>query len=393
MDPAALRPLGVGEVLDAAIRVYRQKFLTMVKAVAIVVVPVQVLNVLVRLSLPTGTTTTTTSFNGSTTTQVNGGDAATVVAGVLVLFVVGVVSATLAQAACFKTVGDTYLGTESDWRGSLRFGFSRFWSLLWLLVLHGVLLLVAFAACIIPGVWLYAAWSVAIPVLLIEHTGGFRALTRSYDLVKGRWWPTAGSLLLANILASFVAAVFGVLVVPALVAGGGRATTTVAVVSGITSAIGSVLTTPFVAAVVTVIYFDLRVRKEGFDLQLMAWRMGVAPPAGGFVPTGMPWTPQTGWQGWGQGSGTWGGSPGPAPTPGSAWSAGWTPPAAPYQPSPAYEPPPPPAYQPPPYYPPPPGWTPPPAPPPPPPPPAPAPSGHPPPPPGWDPPGDEERHE
>ena len=45
-----LRRLGVGEIVDAAIRVYRQKFTTMVKAVALVVVPVQVLNVLVRLS-------------------------------------------------------------------------------------------------------------------------------------------------------------------------------------------------------------------------------------------------------------------------------------------------------------------------------------------------------
>src|SRR5690242_21247717 len=107
MDPGALRPLGVGEVLDAAIRVYRQKFLTMVKAVAIVVVPVQVLNVLVRLSLPTGTTTTAANWSGnqSTTVQVNGGDVATFVAGMLVLLVVGVVSSTLAQAACFKTVG------------------------------------------------------------------------------------------------------------------------------------------------------------------------------------------------------------------------------------------------------------------------------------------------
>lgn len=34
--------------------------------------------------------------------------------------------------------------------------------------------------------------------------------------------------------------------------------------------VGSVLTTPFLAAVVVIIYFDLRVRKEGFDLELLA---------------------------------------------------------------------------------------------------------------------------
>ena len=38
----------------------------------------------------------------------------------------------------------------------------------------------------------------------------------------------------------------------------------------------SLFTTPFIAAVTTLVYFDLRVRKEGFDLALLAERMGGA---------------------------------------------------------------------------------------------------------------------
>src|ERR1700724_1807458 len=175
MDAAQLRPLRVGEILDAAIRVYRQKFSTMVKAVVIVVLPVQVLNVLVRLSLPSSSTTTTDSTG---TVHFNGSAFAATIAGTLVLLVASVVSSTLAQAACFKIVGDTYLGTPSDWRSSLRFGFSKFWRLLGLILLHGLLLLLAFVACVVPGVWLYAAWPVAVPVLLIEGTGRLRGPPR-----------------------------------------------------------------------------------------------------------------------------------------------------------------------------------------------------------------------
>src|ERR1700704_1227210 len=120
MDAAQLRPLRVGEILDVAIRVYRQKFSTMVKAVALVVLPVQVLNVLIRLSLPSSSTTTTDSTTGAV--RFNGSAFAATMAGLLVLLVASVVSSTLAQAACFKTVGDTYLGTPSEWRSSLRFG-------------------------------------------------------------------------------------------------------------------------------------------------------------------------------------------------------------------------------------------------------------------------------
>ncbi|MBV8950945.1 MAG: hypothetical protein JOZ99_08725 [Actinobacteria bacterium] len=356
MDAAQLRPLRVGEILDVAIRVYREKFATMVKAVAVVVLPVQVLNVLVRLSLPASTTTTDSSTG---TVHFNGSAFATTIAGLLVLLVASVMSSTLAQAACFKTVGDTYLGSASDWRSSLRFGFSRFWRLLGLILLHGLLLLVAFAACVVPGIWLYAAWSVAVPVLLIEGTGGFRALTRSHGLVKGRWWPVAGTLLVATLLAAFVSAIFGFVLVPVAVAGGNQTLATV--LSGITGAIGALLTTPFIAAVVTVLYFDLRVRKEGFDLQLMAWRMGVPEPQEGFRGA-MPWSAQPGFahpaQPWSQPAQPWTQPAQPWTQPAQPWtqatpagrpapSPQWGEAAAPRTPEPlppSFRPPPPPGW-------------------------------------------------
>src|SRR5256886_16411457 len=122
----------------------------MLKAVAVVIVPVQVLNVLVTLSLPDTSTTA-----GATTTTSDSEWAG--IAALLLIFVINVVSSALAQAACLKAVSDTYLGTETDWRGSLRFGLRRLGSLLWLAVIHGVVVLIAFAACLLPRVWPYAA--------------------------------------------------------------------------------------------------------------------------------------------------------------------------------------------------------------------------------------------
>jgi hypothetical protein len=301
-NPAQLRPLGVGEILDAGIKIYRNKFATMLKAVAVVIVPVQVVNILITLSLPDTTTTTagTTASDGSGWAGV---------AALLLIFVITVISSTLAEAACLKAVSDTYVGTDTDWRESLRFGFRRLGSLLWLTVLHGVLLLLAFVACIVPGIWLYAAWSVAVPALLIEGTRGFKALSRSFNLVRGRWWPTAGILLLANLLAAAVAFGFGLLALPFVFAGRDN-DFVFDLANAIFGGVASVLTIPFVAAVIAVIYFDLRVRKEGFDLQLMAQRIGA--PVGAVNPAPMPWTAQ------------------PAPGAGGGWSPppppGWSPP-------------------------------------------------------------------
>ena len=56
----------------------------------------------------------------------------------------------------------------------------------------------------------------------------------------------------------------------------------------------SILVQPFLAVVITVVYFDLRVRKEGFDLDQLARRMGGEPPAGGGMPGGTDPAPDPG---------------------------------------------------------------------------------------------------
>src|SRR5438445_11429251 len=97
--PAQLRPLGIGEILDAGIKIYRSRFATMLKAVAVVIVPVQVLNVLVTLSLPDTSTTA-----GATTTPPD-----SEWAGLAALLVRSVISAgppALAHAAPPKAARD-----------------------------------------------------------------------------------------------------------------------------------------------------------------------------------------------------------------------------------------------------------------------------------------------
>jgi hypothetical protein len=299
LDPTQLRPLGIGEVLDAGLKVYRARFGTMLKAVAVVTVPVQVLSIVIQLSLPDGSD--------------NASDAWATIAGFLVIVVIGVMSSALASAACFKAVSDTYLGTSTDWAGSLRYGYKRLGSLIWLTLLNTVLLIVGFLLCIVPGVWLYGAWSVAVPALLLEDARGRRALGRSFALVRGRWWPVAGTLFLANLLTVAVGFGFGVLAVPVLLTGSDFASE---LASGVVTGAASVFTIPFVSAVVAVLYFDLRVRKEGFDLQLMAERIG--EPMGP-RPTTMPWTPMPG-------GGTWGPPPSAEqPPPGQFPSDAWNP--------------------------------------------------------------------
>jgi hypothetical protein len=206
-------------------------------------------------------------------------------------------------------VSEAYLGEEADWRRSLRFALSRLRSLIWLAFLHAIVLGVGFVLCVAPGVYLYGALAVATPALLFEDARGTKALRRSRDLVKGRWGSTALAVFAAAILTAIVGAAVSGLLVGAIVGthGSQLLSDILSVIAGTAS---SMVTTPFLAAVIVVLYFDLRVRKEGFDLFLLAQRMGVDAPVGpapvSFIPEPAPtivegdeppfWPPPPGWK-------------------------------------------------------------------------------------------------
>jgi hypothetical protein len=305
MSAPALRPLRVGEILDAGIKVYLRNARTLIGLTAVVVVPFQALSAVVLLStvstsseVPRGIA----SFGASRTS-----DHATSLGGSTILDLTGLIITALTTAACVKAVSDIYLDQPTDIRISLRFALRRLGSLVWLEIMTYVLLALAFIALIVPGIWLYAAWSVAVPALLIEGCRGWGALSRSFRLVRGRWWSAAGVLLVAEVMTSVVAgAVEGVLVAISLT-GGASVVLTVVVVS-LAAGLAAMFTRPFQAAVITVLYYDLRVRHEGYDVALLAEQLGIEPtalPAGALIdagpesvgrPGGPPfWPPPPGW--------------------------------------------------------------------------------------------------
>jgi hypothetical protein len=152
--------------------------------------------------------------------------------------------------------------------------------------------------------------------------------------VKGRWWATCGVAVVGYLLVSIVSLALTGLVVGVAFANPARNTATGFVLNTLAATVGSMIATPAAAAFITVLYIDLRVRKEGFDLLLLARRLGVERAPGEAPPPFLPELPSPGSQ-----------PPFWPPPP------GWVPgPAPPFDPAP-----PPPSEQPP-FWPPPPGW-------------------------------------
>lgn len=290
METVALRPLRVGEILDVAIKLYRNNFATLTRIVLFVTVPAQILVALLQASTRSNFDTSG-SFGGlpsSTSTNVDSTiDGKALVAGLIGLGLVIIVTTLMgeiASAASFRAIGGAYLGEEQTWQGSLRYAWKRLRSIVWLSILKGLLLIVGFVLCVIPGVYLYGAFAVTTPALMLEGTRGRKALRRSRELVKGRWWPVSGVLLIGSLLTSIVGGAISALAAGVFFTNNEIAVDVARAVGG---TIGATLTTPVIAAIITVLYIDLRVRKEGFDLELLADTVGI-DPSGTVAPRFLP---------------------------------------------------------------------------------------------------------
>jgi hypothetical protein len=272
-----LRPLGVGEILDVAITIYRRNFRTLLTLVFVVVAPFEIVSALIQASaLPSDSFLTETTPG---TVEIDHdfwvGIAGFAAAGVL-SFIAGLV----ATGACFKAIADGYLGEKAEWRPALGYAARRLHSILWVTFLGTFLAALASILLVIPGIYLYIAFAVAIPVLLTEGRKGRHALGRSRQLVKGRWWGTFGVVVLGGILVSIVQGALVGLAAVVTTVDTANPTLPSFLANTTASVLASALATPLSAAFVTVLYFDLRVRKEAFDLQLLAEQIGVEPGEG-----------------------------------------------------------------------------------------------------------------
>jgi len=101
--------------------------------------------------------------------------------------------------------------------------------------------------------------------------GLFAAIARTWRLTRGHLWRTLGILLLVQLIASVAAQLIqvplGLIGIP-LGASGTAARVGMPILTALTSVVGLVISLPFTAAGTTLTYLDLRMRREGLDLEL-----------------------------------------------------------------------------------------------------------------------------
>lgn len=304
MEGRVLRPLGVGEALDAAFNLYFRNFGLMLRITLAVVLPVTIASIILVLI---GVQETTASNPDGRLQEIGAGefrlvDQSTFVITTIIAGVLSFLAYLLAIAAIFRAASERYVGRPASAAESLRAGLRRTHSILWISLLIGVTFILIFLPAVAAPilallfavpllVFLFVRWSTAIPALMVEGKKGSKALGRSYELVEGRWGATFGVLIVAVLFIFLLEFLVG-LALEGLGSLAEEQTALFVIVVSVMNGLGTLLTAPFQAAVVTVIYYDLRVRKEAFDVELMTQQLdspgAAGPPPPPPVPAGEP---------------------------------------------------------------------------------------------------------
>jgi hypothetical protein len=100
---------------------------------------------------------------------------------------------------------------------------------------------------IVPGLYLATIWAVIIPVIVIEGSGAMDSFGRSYQLVRGRAWHVFCTLVLVFITLFVVDIALGFIF----------AALPFTLRDGLSTVISGTLIAPFLAIVVTLIYYRL----------------------------------------------------------------------------------------------------------------------------------------
>ena len=131
-------------------------------------------------------------------------------------------------------------------------------------------------ASIATVVYLYTVLSFAPVLIVLERLPVIDAITRSFSLVRNSFWRVLGIRLLTWVVVVFVANAVAApfnFIGPLLVGTSGSVLIA-ATVGAVGSAIGQIITAPFSAGVVALLYTDRRIRAEAFDLVLQTGAAG-----------------------------------------------------------------------------------------------------------------------
>jgi hypothetical protein len=280
--PLKLRVLSLSELLDETFRIYRKAFPLFIGIALAVSIPTLLIVLIFGVyTFAGGQSFNTPEFRTDPSTIFKSASFVSLLVGLLVAAVVSLFLVPFSYGAPVRAAIDVALGHRPTFRSVLAATARRYFGLWGAAIVYGlVIFLLTITIIGIPvAIWIYVRWVLFVPAMLTENLSPIRALGRSWTLVEGKWWRTCGILLLLLLLLYIVGLIIGTLFqfVGALIPGLSQDARLA--VNQVGSSLGGVVAAPIQYIAWTLMYFDLRVRKEHFDLDQLAAQVGSTGPS------------------------------------------------------------------------------------------------------------------
>jgi hypothetical protein len=234
MTSIALRPRSGAELLDAAFQFWRENFKLLCTVVAAAFAPIIVLEMLAAAERGTYLFPLLARLGGA-------------------------VFESLASAAVIFAVSERYMGRDVTAGEALSKVWTRIGTIVATSIIYGLMVFVGFILLIVPGFYFACKYFAMMPAVVVEGLDSSTSQRRSSALTEGSKWRVLGLIVVAWLI------YFVLLAVAA-----GIVETTMRGMTGIVvTRLLVVPIYPFLGIMITLLYYDLRIRNEGLDLDLM----------------------------------------------------------------------------------------------------------------------------
>ncbi|MGQ0538914.1 MAG: hypothetical protein ACT4R6_08230 [Gemmatimonadaceae bacterium] len=244
MSDAAYRPRSVTEIIDAAFQLFRRDALRYILICGAAYAPFLLFQL---VFFTPGDVSITGGFLG------------------VLSYVAGFVAFAFMSAALVRLSSEAYLGREMEIAAALTDVLPRVPAILASTLLRIVLVALATLAFVIPGFWMFARTFALTPVIVLERGSVSEAYARSTRLSEGRKLAILGCYALAYLIFYVITLAFGV---AGGILGG-------SVILALITSVATVIIYPVIGIMEMILYYDARIRAEGYDVELMTQALGV----------------------------------------------------------------------------------------------------------------------
>lgn len=244
------RARSVPELVDGAFSLYRRDAASYIMVTAIAVTPGLIAQLLfLRPSTPPGSSATMAS---------------------LLVALITIVSYSLMTGVITKMGADVFLGGDADVAGAVRAALPKTGTLVAVGMMQGILYFLYALLLVFPILIAFAKYFAPQAAVMLEDKSSGDAIARSASLSDGHRWHVLKTMGLGYLIYFLLFLALGFL---------GLVDDT-QVVSLVVQTAVTVVAYPIIGLLALLLYYDLRIRKEGFDLEHLSQQLGDLPPRG-----------------------------------------------------------------------------------------------------------------